>query len=175
MFAGSAAGYLGGAVFLALLGVACASDLRTRRIPNRLVIVLLVAGFVFGQIVEPGFSGLGRAAGGALTGLVIWFPFWLLRMLGAGDVKLFAAGASWLGARVAVEAALFTGLTGGVLALLFMLAGQGFSFTALRLSHAMYEPGTLRNAPVSRGRTLPYGVAIAAGLLLAAAFPGILL
>ncbi len=175
MFAGSAAGYAGGAVFLALLGAACASDLRTRRIPNRIVLVLLVAGFAFGQLIEPGLAGLGRAAGGALVGLAIWFPFWLLRMLGAGDVKLFAAGASWLGAKVAVEAALLTGLTGGVIALLFMLAGQGFSFTALRLSHAVFQPGTLRDAPVARGRTLPYGVAVAAGLLLAAVFPGLLL
>jgi prepilin peptidase CpaA len=175
MFAGSVAGVAGGAVFLALLGYACVSDWRERRIPNRLVLVLLVAGFIFGQLLEPGLAGLGRAAGGALVGLAIWFPFWLLRMLGAGDVKLFAAGAAWLGVTLAVEAALFTALVGGVIALLYMVAGQGISFTLLRLSHAAWQPGTLRDAPVSRGRTLPYGLAIAAGLLLAAAFPGLLL
>ena len=35
-----------GAVFALLLGAVCVSDLRTRRIPNRLVLVIAVLGIV---------------------------------------------------------------------------------------------------------------------------------
>ena len=175
MFAGSTTGVVGGVLYIVLLATACASDLRTRRIPNWLVLVLLAAGLGFTQMVEPGLAGLARFAGGLAVGFALWFPFYLLRMLGAGDVKLFAAGAAWLGARSAAEAALLTAFSGGALALVFMLMGQGFSLTMLRLSHAVHQPSTLKDSPAAtRGRTLPYGIAVAAGLLLAAVRPGLL-
>jgi prepilin peptidase CpaA len=176
MFAGSTTGVVGGVLYFVLLATACASDLRTRRIPNWLVLVLLAAGLGFTQVVEPGLPGLTRFVGGLLVGFSLWFPFYLLRMLGAGDVKLFAAGAAWLGARSAAEAALLTAFCGGALALVFMLMGQGLSLTMMRLSHAVHQPRTLKDAPAAtRGRSLPYGIAVAAGLLLAALRPGLLL
>ena len=165
-----------GAVFGILLGIACVTDARERRIPNAVVGSLLILGIGVTVARTPGWPALAGSLGGAVTGLGLWLPFWLLHMVGAGDVKLFAAASAWLGPQLAVEAALLAGLYGGVIAIAFMLQGQGVRFTAMRLAHAVQITQSLRDAPGSGpSRRLPYGFAIAAGAATAAWFPGILL
>ncbi len=83
---------IGGVVFYGLLAVACAFDIRTRRIPNWLVSVLALSGIVVTVATAPRLSvGLAASLGGLMVGLLIWLPSWLFRLLGAGDVKMFAA------------------------------------------------------------------------------------
>jgi len=161
-----------GVALCGLLAAACLSDLRARRIPNVLVVVMAVVGVAF-AVAEAGWlGGLARAGGGLLTGLAIWFPFFAFRMLGAGDVKLFAASATFLGARAAVEGALYTALFGGVLAAVFMVANSGLSTTAFRIGHAAHQPMLLRQGSGPHGRRLPYALAIAAGVITALWWPG---
>jgi prepilin peptidase CpaA len=164
-----------GAALAALLAVACVSDLRTRRIPNLLVVVIATIGIVFAVAGNDLLGGLARAGGGMLTGLTVWFPFFAFGMLGAGDVKLFAASATFLGARAAVEGALYTALFGGVLAAVFMISTSGWLATAFRVGHAAHQPMLLRQEPRTHGRRLPYALAIAAGVLTAFWWPGHLL
>ena len=79
-----------------VLGVATFTDLRSRRIPNWLVLPFLVAGFVVSGWLH-GWHGLGQSLGGAALGLVIYgFLFWMGGM-GAGDVKLCTAIGAWIG------------------------------------------------------------------------------
>jgi len=107
-----------GAVLLVLLTAACVSDLRTRRIPNLLVVATAVTGTAIAVLTKPVIPGLMQAGGGLGTGLVIWLPFYALGMLGAGDVKLFAAAGALLGPATTVRAFFFTAIAGGVLALI---------------------------------------------------------
>ena len=155
----------------ALLAAACVSDLRTRRIPNALVLVIAVAGIVFSAVTKSFAMGLTQAGGGLLTGLAIWIPFYALRMLGAGDVKLFAASATFLGARSAVDAAVYTALYGGALALLYMVLHSGLKSTAIRLGNAMQQPSLLQNPATSSRRRMPYALAIAAGVITVLCLP----
>lgn len=162
--------------FAALLLAACVTDLRTRRIPNRLVVFGLLTGLSLAIATEGVLAGGGRALGGFATGMAIWMPFWLLHMMGGGDVKFFAAGAMWLGPHGAVEAALFAGLCGGVLSLVYLLAQHGFTYTLVRLAYGLQHPASLRvSAPVEWDRRMPYALAMAAGLAGAAWWPGLLL
>jgi prepilin peptidase CpaA len=159
----------------AILIAACVTDLRTRRIPNGLVLTGLLAGMSF-ALMDGGAGGLLRATEGAATGLLIWLPFWLLHMMGGGDVKLFAAGAAWLGPSGAVEAAMLAGLCGGVLSLLYVLNRYGLTHTMFRLAYGMQHPTLLREAaPSEWNRRMPYALAMAAGLAGAAYWPGLLL
>ena len=175
MFAGTTLHAIAAAMLVSLLAMACASDLRTRKIPNKLVLVIGVLGIVYSLLSNSLSAGLVQAFGGIATGLALWFPFYALRMLGAGDVKLFAAASAWLGAKVAVEAALWTALIGGTIAIGVMMVNAGFVLTLLRLMHAIRDPGSLRDEPVSTRRHMPYAFAIAGGLLVAASAPGLLL
>ena len=174
MFAGSALHVLAAVVLAALLAWACAFDLRTRKIPNKLVLVIAVLGILYSLVARSPVAGAVQAFGGIATGLAIWFPFYAVRMLGAGDVKLFAAASAWLGARTAVEAALWTALFGGAIALCVMMVNSGVVLMMLRVMHAVRDPGSLREEPVTRTRHMPYAFAITAGLLVAAAMPRLL-
>jgi len=162
----------GGVVLCVLLAAACVSDLRTRRIPNLLVVITAVSGVMFSAVTKSFATGLTQAGAGLLTGLAIWIPFYALRMLGAGDVKLFAAAATFLGPRSAVDAAVYTALYGGALALLYMILHSGFKSTAIRLGNAMHQPSLLQNPATSNRRRMPYAFAIAAGVLTVLWMPG---
>lgn len=163
---------VGSVVLAALLTVACVSDLRTRLIPNPLVLLIIATGVAFAVVTNPGISGLTHAGAGLLTGFAVWFPFYLLRMMGAGDVKLFAAAATFLGARGAIEGALYTALFGGALALVYMIFSSGWTWTFVRLGHSAQQPALLRNALSEKRRRMPYALAIAAGVLVAFWWPG---
>jgi prepilin peptidase CpaA len=177
VFAASPLGVPAALAFASLLAAGCASDLRSRRIPNRLVLVMAVTGLVYSVTAAPWLTGFAQALGGLGVGLAIWFPFYLARMLGAGDVKFFAAAAVWLGPLIALKAALLSGVFGGVLALVWMLWDNGWVVTLARVS-SMAEDAqqSVLKKPqvVPSSRRLPYGIAMAAGLAVAAWFPSLL-
>ena len=75
--------------------------------------------------LEPVWPGLVRALSGLALGFSIWIMFHVAGGMGAGDVKLFAAAAAWLGPGGAWRAALVAALAGGVLSLgALILAAQ---------------------------------------------------
>ena len=108
-----------------------------------------------------------------LIGFALWIPFYALRMLGAGDVKLFAAAGCWLAPSHVFGAALLSALAGGVLSVIGLVLAHGLGLTTLRVAHGLRDPRTLATplaVPAGR-RTLPYGLAMAVGLLVSAWFP----
>ena len=163
-----------GAVFTILLLWAAYGDLRNRRIPNRLVVIIALLGISYSVVAGRALPGLESSFGGMATGLVCWLPFYVLGWLGAGDVKMFAAAGAWLGPVKALEGSLVAALIGAILALLWMLRVKGIRNSLETLTLATGSPGVLSNSAnkteTSRG-TLPYGIAMAAGALWAAWLP----
>lgn len=169
--------------FNALLIAAVFCDLRTRRIPNSLVLAGLALGLMFQTVAPSGgglFYGTGAGAGslgpaqallGAVTGLALFLPMYALRALGAGDVKLLAMAGVWLGAAPLAWAALWTLLAGGALALV-VAVGSGVLRQVLSNLHDMLWCSFLRiqtgqgmsvAAPSRTTGRLPYALAIACG------------
>lgn len=147
------------------------SDVRTHRIPNRLVLVGLVAAMVLRAAW--GFEALWHGAAAMGLALALGFPLFALRAFGAGDVKFLAACAAFVGLPVLGNAALLTALAGGVLSIVIMIQRR----VPLVVMHRMYD---LLRVAASGGRAgermrlqdegaiaAPYGVAIAAGMLMA--------
>jgi prepilin peptidase CpaA len=169
-------GLLAGGAYSALLVAGAVGDIRTRRIPNRLVALLGGLGFIYALFVTPTLHGAFGALEGSLTGLVCWLPFYALGWLGAGDVKLFAAAGMWLGPLSAVEGALVAAVAGAVLGLVWMAISYGARNTATTLAMAAARPSILSSGTINpdKRKTLPYGVALAFGALVAAWAPGIL-
>jgi prepilin peptidase CpaA len=91
-------------------------DLRSARIPNALTAPLAAMGLAM-QAAVGGWAGLGHGLLGLLAGLVCLLPFYVLRGMAAGDVKLMAAAGAWLGAPLTVIAVLGTLLAGALLGL----------------------------------------------------------
>ena len=109
------------ALFAATAGI---SDWRTRRIPNWLT----VPGFLLGLALNTwlaGWHGVRLSLLGAGLGLLLLFPFVLIRSLGAGDWKLAGAIGAFLGPSPLLTVLVITIVIAGVMALgLIVRKGQ---------------------------------------------------
>ncbi len=105
--------------------LAAAFDIRSRRIPNWLVLAGLVAGILW-NVYAGGLPGLKHASAGLGIGFVLYFPLYLLRARGAGDVKLLAAIGAITGPSGCFWIFVYTAIGGGVVALIWvLLRGEG--------------------------------------------------
>jgi prepilin peptidase CpaA len=114
----------------AFLTLACISDLRTRRIPNVLTFSAAGGALVF-HLFTGGWNAAGFSLAGYVAGLLLFFPLFALRGMGAGDVKLLAAVGAWIGPAQVTVAALATSIAGAIIALVIAV-GYRYLTTALR-------------------------------------------
>jgi len=105
---------------LAMLVIASQSDLRQHRIPNVVSLAGLIAGLALHALAD-GLHGMLSGLAGAAVGLLCFAPFYLLRGMGGGDVKLLAAAGGFLGPQGALLAALFSLLAGGFTAIAYVM------------------------------------------------------
>lgn len=145
---------LWGGVLLAVpAGYGAWLDWRERRLPNWLCAVTFVAGVIVTTIMAGPAAlpaHLGHAGLALLVGMALFAP----GLIGGGDAKFYAAVAVWFP------------LTAGF-RLLFLVALAGLVLT-LALWWLVWRPrGASGSAagPPGQPRTVPYGVAIAAGAL----------
>ena len=160
---------VGDALLLSLALIGGGWDLFTRRIPNWLTFPAALAGVVWNGY-RGGWRGALLALGGLALGLAVFLPFFALGGMGAGDVKLMAAAGAMAGPQGLLVIFIYTGLLGGVLALLVAMArgrlGAALANTARllgQLGRRRWEEA--RSMETATGR-LPYGAVIAAGCAL---------
>lgn len=164
-------------LLMSTLGLAVVSDIRERRIPNPLIaapLFLALAGNALADAtpVWRDFGpGIALSLAGAATALACLLPFYLLRALGAGDVKLMAVVGAFLGPWQVLGAIVLSFIAGGVLALgaalLSHSTGQVFANLRLMLLVVMQPRGSgIAFSDVQTTGRLPYALAIAAGTLL---------
>ena len=176
MFTGSNVHLAGGAVFTMLLVAGCVTDLRTRKIPNELVLAILATGWLFAFASPDVWRAFGLSLAGTAVGFGIWIGFYLLGVIGAGDVKFFAAAGAWLGPGATWRAALIAAVAGGILAVVFLLSERRLGEALRRVAMAA-SSGSLATSPEQtivhgvKHRPLPYGVALAIGALVTAWVP----
>ena len=147
-------------------------DVRQRRVPNKVVLSGLITALAF-HALGSGLPGVGMAFAGALTGLLVLLPINLLRLMGAGDVKLMAmAGAFGASPQASLWMVLYTLLAGGLLVLLYSARGQvreklaSNLFIMLKLGPPELDAGGKgEKGKLQSAARLPYAVAIACGSL----------
>lgn len=174
-----------GPCVLALVAIAAAWDWQTRRIPNWLVGSALVVALPMQWALHGALSGAQVWFLGCIAGGMLLLPGYLLRAVGAGDVKLMAAVGSLCGAAAAVEVAMIAWIVGGLWALATLVyqkrvkAGLTTTFSLLLVmvgsaghtaEQGQGQEQEHDNRPPSLGR-LPFGVAIAIGTVGAVMLP----
>ncbi len=134
--------------------MAAFSDIRRRQIPNAITLPLLVSGLI-ANLWWLGGGGLKSSFLGVLLGGGFFLILYLLRAMGAGDVKLAAAVGAWVGFKYMVFTLFYTILIGGLLALVQMIV--------LLAKNRIGGESERLNMQALRKAGMPYGVAIAAG------------
>src|SRR6185436_10031220 len=148
-------------------------DVRYRRIPNLLVLGLLIGGLTI-NISFGGFSGALASLEGFGLAFLPMFLIHVFGAMGAGDVKLFAAVGSVIGVAMVPMTFVLVVMLGAVLAIYTMLrSGTMFSTLhgVLRIFVGIMPGWEMPRfaIPPDRKHTIPYGVAIMLGSLIAAA------
>jgi prepilin peptidase CpaA len=151
-------------------------DAGSRRIPNRLTYSSMIAGLLLQALVY-GWRGLLLGLEGAVLFGGVFLLFYLVRAMGAGDVKLAAALGCIIGPANSWQVMFTTAVAGGVLAVLVMIF-TGRVLQTLRNTLAVagfHVLHGLRTHPVVNldnpaAVRMPYGLAFAAGTLYWAIF-----
>lgn len=146
---------------LAFVSAVAVVDLRTRRIPNRLALTGAVCGLA-SNLASAGAPGALISGAGLLVGLAAFLPFYLLRGMGAGDVKAMAAIGAFVGAKGTLVAAGWTLVAGGIAALLIVATRWALP---LLVSAAGGGAAGRRPTPDVRSRRFAYGLPIACGTI----------
>jgi prepilin peptidase CpaA len=160
-------------ILIGVVLVAGAYDARYRKIPNWLSLSGLILGLGINTLLS-GWGGLGAAALGFGLAMLIYTPIYLVRGMGAGDVKLMAAiGAivgphDWLGIFIA------TALVGGIVSLTAVVIKKRTHQTLLNLATILSELLQFRRPAKADSRLdvrnsnalrMPHALSIAAGCI----------
>ena len=163
------AAILWSAVILAV--VATFTDIRWRRIPNWAT----VPGFFLGltlNVAHGGWAGLKTSVLGAGLGLLLLFPFVVLRSLGAGDWKLAGAVGSLLGPGTLTDLLLMSVFVAGLMAIALVIYKRRVWETMRNLKSLVGSLATFRmpGPEVSLDNPsslkVPYGVALGITVVL---------
>src|SRR5690606_11930293 len=129
------------------------SDLKLRKIPNALLVFYGLAVLLHKVLVSVSYglpwgwvAGWGDSLIGFAVALIVFYPIWLLRLMGAADVKLMAVLGLALGWKEAGMVVLFGTVLAGLHALVLVL------IPSLERKYGFALPGTRVKA-----RSVPLG------------------
>ena len=108
--------YVKAALVFTLALTAAFNDIKYYKIPNKLNLTFVILGFMFNMLVgeiKSSFIGLMFP--------MILFPFFMARMMGAGDIKLFCAIGSIAGFPDIISIVCYCVLANGLIALVILL------------------------------------------------------
>lgn len=143
------------------------TDIKGFKIKNKVVLPTIIIGLIYGLICSSFLDNVY----GMLIPLVL-FPLYALKMLGAGDIKALCAIGAVLGFKLSVMTMLLTFVSGGVIALGFMLFNKNFAerfknlFNYLKMSFFMKKIEKY-NYGGSEKSYFRFSFAITAGTILA--------
>jgi prepilin peptidase CpaA len=149
-------------------GTAAVIDLRTRRVPNVLTMIMASVG-IAAAAAGIGRVGVAGACAGCVLGAVLMLPGHVLGATGAGDVKLLAAAGALLGPALTIRAFVVTVIAGGVIALVVAIH-RGRLRSTLNATRRL-AVGSAVAAEIEdpqAGNRFAYAPAIAVGATLAA-------
>jgi len=156
-------------LLLLLAATAAVNDLASRRIPNLLLLCGLVAALVLHALSPDPITALLAAVGGFALGLLIFLPFYMLRGMAAGDVKMMATVGAFTGPATAMHIAIMAWCAGGAMAIAIIVFRGRLRLALSNLWH-IARAALLRvpASPIGKSESagsMPYGVAIAAGTI----------
>jgi prepilin peptidase CpaA len=168
-------------VLLAVLIGAAVYDIRYRRIPNWLTLTGVVLGFLINFLIGPPEGGLLFALEGFALAFGLYMFLYVLRAMGAGDVKLMAAVGALVGWERWFGIFLVTAIVGGVMAFVLVavrgrlkrtIFNVGFILSEIKHGRPAYVAKEELDVRSGKGASLPHGAVIAIGTIFFLAICG---
>ncbi len=161
-------------VHAAVVITAAIFDVRSRRIPNWLNLFGVVAGLLLNWFLDVDKYNWRTALMGLGLAFAIYFPLYLLRGMGAGDVKLMAAIGSLVGPANWFGIFVLSNVLGAAAAIVLLLSKgrlwgtiQNVGYMLNELAH--FRPPYMKKEELDlqspKALTMPHGLAIAMGSL----------
>jgi prepilin peptidase CpaA len=161
-------------ILLLIVCLAAIYDLRYRRIPNWLVLTGLLLGLGVNAFLFE-WAGLQGSLLGIGIAFLVYFPLYLLRGMGAGDVKLMAAVGAIVGWKAWIVIFFLTAIMGGLAAVALLasrsqlrrgFSNAGYLVVQLLAFRAPYARREELDVKSEKSVKLPHGMTIAWGSLL---------
>lgn len=147
-------------LILLFLGLAVFFDLKTKKIPNRLVLVTLVVSVIW-IFISQGLSGWLNIVISFCAAMIFLLPLYLTRAVGAGDIKLILALSPLLDWQGLLLMILFSLIWGGLLGILRVVLRKEWSAFSSNLKMILVQ-----QKPNEKSlHTMPYSIAIFFGYL----------
>src|SRR5579863_4161595 len=160
-------------LLIVVLGAAV-YDVRYRRIPNWLTVTGVVFGLALNTFLYQGWPGTRLSLAGLGSAFGVYFVLYMLRAMGAGDVKLMAAVGSIVGWQDWFGTFLVTAIIGGAMALILVATKGRVKKTLWNVSFILSEMKSGRPAYLGKEELdvrspkalgLPHGAVIAVGTI----------
>ncbi len=164
---------------IVLVGFGTCIDFARHRLPNWLTINGFLLALALQGYVE-GWTGFSDGLIGAAVPFAVFFPFFVIRWMGAGDVKLAMAAGCCMGWPLSLVVCLNALLIGSFAAFAILLARGGLAGYLKRyglMLACLLRAGRFAYLPPDASETaattrFPYAFVIALGLLTVILWPG---
>ncbi len=156
-------------VLILFLIIAGYSDITYGRIPNLITFPVIFAAIVLNYLFL-GLNGLTDSIIGLLVGTVLFLPFFIIKGIGGGDLKLFAAIGALKGYSFLLQSIVFSLFIAVLISLLILFKNKELTNSlnkVLRFFRSFVVPGLKTEHPDGNaGYPVPFGLAISIGTLI---------
>lgn len=111
------------ACLVCLLLIAVLDDIKSWKISNHLILIGILAGIIY-DIYEYGWTGISIWLPGVILPIILLFPLFLIKVLGAGDIKLFSVIGSFYGASYVLQSIAAAFILGAVMSLIYLIKNK---------------------------------------------------
>lgn len=147
-------------------------DVKTEKIPNKLIVIFAPIA-VINSLIVGGVTGLLFSAGAMLAAGSMMMLLYILKAIGAGDVKAFAIIGLITNIEYVLYCMFYAIIVGGVIALLILLFTRTFLSRMIKALHYISSAIILKStAPietfkVTQAKTMPFMIAVLPGAIIA--------
>ena len=155
-------------LLLVIISVSAYTDIKENKIKNKYLLVSLILGLVI-SLLTSGMAGVKDSILGIIVPFVLLFIFFVIRMFGAGDIKLFCTIGAIMGLNFVINNIMYTVFSTGIVIiikliisgeLLKILKGMYYYFKSMLVGRCLISFPRIEN-----GR-FPFAISILIGTII---------
>ncbi|MDY4079307.1 MAG: prepilin peptidase [Clostridium sp.] len=156
-------------LLIVITAVSAYTDLKENKIRNKYLLPSLILAFIL-SFAYDGLKGIKASIIGAIIPIVIFYVFYVMRALGAGDIKLYSVIGAIMGNKFLLYNILYTMIAGGIISIVLLIKNKNLISrlkTFFNYMISFFKTGLiLEYSNNEKGARFPFGIAIFFGTLV---------